>query len=132
MSPTIHHINILVTDLGKAVERFSALLGQTPSLESLPQRGANTARFKCGETYLVLVSPVTRESVLHQYLERNGEGVFLLSFTSNSLEDSLANLAVKGIAPCHEEPRKGLSNWWVTDIDVVPDLPTVIQLCEER
>jgi methylmalonyl-CoA/ethylmalonyl-CoA epimerase len=55
----IHHINFLVKDLDAAEQRYRALLGLGPAIrEALPERNVLTARFRLGESWLVLVQPL--------------------------------------------------------------------------
>jgi methylmalonyl-CoA/ethylmalonyl-CoA epimerase len=65
MPPTrIHHINFVVRDLEEAMTRFEQALGVAPFevIEHRP-RGAQVARTRIGESWIVLVSPYDPESV---------------------------------------------------------------------
>lgn len=130
MAGFIHHINILVEDLDNASRAFGALLHAQPTYESLPQRQAKTARFKCGDTYLVLVSPYTSDSALARRLASHGEGVFLMSFGVADLDDTLNTLLEEGAVTVSEQERQGLSGWRVQDVELNYSVDTVIQLCD--
>lgn len=124
----IHHINFLVRDLEKAASAFTKLLGSAPVYEALPARGAMSARFKIGEVWLVLVSPVDETGVIAIQLEAQGEGLFLLSFGVDNIDKTLSemtDLQSVGIQ------RKGLADWQVQDIEADYSLPTILQLCQQ-
>ena len=64
MIKRIHHINFIVNDLDQAVQRYRVLFGDPVGGEEfLPQRGVKLARFKVGETWLILVQPVDDEGM---------------------------------------------------------------------
>ena len=129
----IHHINFLVKDLDTAIEKYSAILGTHEFVkDDLAGRGVKTARVALGEQWLVLVQPVDPNSVPGQYLEKNGEGFFLLSFAVNGMEKTVESLSESGINTTSETDRKGLLNWWVRDIDLKETFGAQLQMCEER
>ncbi len=107
---TLHHINYVVKDLGKSAEYMKTVLQQKPIFESLGNRGAETARFQLGETWLVLVAPYDENSVVGQILKERGEGLFLLSLSTDDLESQIAELEQNGISMSDSGVRKGLAN----------------------
>jgi methylmalonyl-CoA/ethylmalonyl-CoA epimerase len=127
--PCLHHVNYLVRDLEHSVETLQAILRSEPIFESLPHKAALTARFRLGDTWLVIVQPVSRDSPLMPLLEERGEGLFLLSLGVASLDDTEARLADSGIEVIGDGPRKGLFDWTVRDIDAVSGLGPVLQIC---
>ncbi len=125
----IHHINFLVRDLDTAIERYQMLLGMAVTArESLPQRGVDTARFRVGDTWLVLVQP-TGDGVPAQHLEQHGEGFFLLSLEVDNLERSSA--ALQGTALATGAIRDGLDDWRIVDLEPTETFNAQIQLAEE-
>lgn len=127
----IHHLNILVRDLAQSASYWSALLQQQPDMDALPGRGVHTARFTLGETHLVLVSPESEASVLWPLLQKQGEGLFLLSLGTEDLKQSLDKLSAEQLAEPTSVVRQGLLNWQVCDISAPAFGEHVLQLCEE-
>ena len=97
----IHHVNFIVHDLDEAIARFERLLG-VKSFETVDHaaRGSRVAYCALGESWLVLVSPYDPESIPGRYLAEHGEGIFLLSLST----DKILN------------PRDGILDWQVEDI----------------
>ena len=118
MSNRIHHINFLVRDLQPAVERYRALLAfEEVQFEDLPARGVKTARFKLGETWIVLVQPVDPTGIPARRLEEQGEGFFLISYAVDDLDEA-TDLAIRaGVSVLGHKVREGLSDWQVRDLD---------------
>jgi methylmalonyl-CoA/ethylmalonyl-CoA epimerase len=117
MIKRIHHINFIVKDLKKAVQRYRILFGE-PVAESevLPQRGVKLARFKVGEIWLILVQPVDTESVPAKFLQQHGEGFFLISCQVDDVKKAASMVASKGIEVLDKLPRQGLDDWAVMDL----------------
>ncbi len=117
MIKRIHHINFIVKDLEKALRRYKVLFGDPVSeSESLPQRGVKLARFKVGETWLILVQPVDEESVPGRYLKQHGEGFFLISCQVDDVKKSARLVSSEGIRVLDPLPRQGLDDWQVMDL----------------
>jgi len=127
----IHHINFIVRDLGQAVARYRKLFGDpVTEAEELPQRGVRLARFRVGETWLILVQPVTTDSEPARFLQANGEGFFLLSCQVDDVRQAAEQAAAAGIGVKDRQPRQGLDDWQVIDLDAADLFGADIQLLE--
>ena len=126
----IHHVNLLVRDLDAAVERYTRLLGIKEFVfDSLSSRAVRTARFRAGDSWIVLVQPTGPEEP-QRVLDEEGEGLFLLSFDVSHLADaSEAILAADG--QLSGPPRIGLDGWSVVDLDRAELCGGRIQLTED-
>lgn len=121
----IHHINFVVYNIDQAVTYFSQLLGQEPIIEDLPQRKVNTARYKIGDAWLVLVQPISSTGVVADILARKGEGIFLLSFATQSIDEVLEQLALDDA-----EKRDGLDGWSICDLSPMEQFGAILQLTQ--
>ena len=129
----VHHINFLVADLENAAERYKDLFGLEPAeIETLPDRGVKTARFDLNGVWLVLVQPVDDESEPARILREQGEGIFLISFEVDDLEDARKRLVAKGAINESATARDGLLNWRVIDLNPESVFGAPIHLTEER
>ncbi len=131
MIKRIHHINFIVKDLDRAVERYRILFGD-PVAESevLPQRGVRLARFRVADTWLILVQPVTADSVPARFLEEHGEGFFLLSCQVDDVRQAAGRVAAAGIGVTDLGPRQGLDDWQVMDLEPADLYGVDMQLLE--
>tara|TARA_B100001063_G_C16654594_1_gene497766 strand:- start:127 stop:543 length:417 start_codon:yes stop_codon:yes gene_type:complete len=128
MIKNVHHINFLVKELDRAVAAFRKLSNVQPEFEALPSRGANSARFQLGNTWLVFVSPIDEHGTIASILKHKGEGIFLISFGSDDISKTLSGLPGN---PRSGDARKGLANWHVQDVSLDYDFGPILQLCEE-
>ena len=113
----IHHINFLVRDLESAIDRYRSFLQCEQVIrEDLPQRGVLTARFKIGETWIVLVQPLDPGKLPGRYLEEHGEGFFLISYKVDELAAASENAREAGVEVLNDTQRQGLADWRVVDL----------------
>lgn len=130
----LHHLNFVVRDLDAAVAAWERVLGLPPALrEDLPARGARTARFRIGESWLVLLQPTDPGGAPGRHLAQHGEGFFLLSFAVDDLEAATQRVQAQG-GRAIGSPRAGLGGWQVQDIGA-PALgagAAIVQLCKSR
>ena len=132
MFTRIHHVNLLVADLEAALSRYRRLLGLEPfDRAELASRGVRTARFRVGESWLVLVQPTDPESVPGRHLATHGEGLFLLSLGVESLAEATREISGRGGQFTSPAPRSGLDNWQVIDLDSDQFFNAQLQCCEE-
>jgi len=111
----LHHINFLVRDLDTAVATYENVLGVSVVVrDQLHERGVITARFRVGDTWIVLVQPTRDDTIPARYLEEHGEGFFLMSFEVESLENELDRL---GEGMFSGSVRSGVEGWRVVDLD---------------
>jgi len=128
----IHHLNLLVRDLDAAVERYRAALG-VDSFEygDLEQRGVRTARFRAGESWIVLVQPTDPDGEPGKHLAAHGEGLFLLSFGVDDLAPARAAVEAGGGQLLNQAPRTGLAGWQLLDLDPQQFFGATLQLTED-
>lgn len=131
MFKRVHHINLLVRDLDTAIERYKTTLGIHSFVrEDLPERGVQTARFKVGETWLVLVQPTNADSIPGRHLAEHGEGLFLLSLQTDDLTRAVASIQSNGGQFTSDSSRQGLADWRVIDLSSEQFFGSQIQLTE--
>lgn len=132
MLTKVHHINLLVRDLQSAVARYqTAFAIEQFEYGDLPERGVKTARFRVGETWIVLLEPTDAEGAPGRYLAEHGEGLFLLSLGVKSLSESRAHISTTGGGFGDAAERRGLEGWKVLDLDPGMFAGAMLQLTED-
>ncbi len=115
MVRSVHHINFIVRDLEDTIMRYEQILNMAvTSRDHLYERGVDIARFKLGDTWIILVQPTRPDTEPARYLEANGEGFFLMSLEVDSLEDEVNRL---GPEMFQGSERSGLDDWQVIDLN---------------
>lgn len=96
----LDHIAIAVHALSKAIPLYETLLGMRPqTTEEVPAEGVRVAFFATPGCHIELIEPLSAESTVGRFLQKNGEGVHHLSFKVADLDDTLKELATKGMQP---------------------------------
>ena len=128
MQHGIHHVNFIVRDLAAAVPAWERVLDMpVTSRDHLEGRGVDVARFRVGTLWLVLVQPVRPDTLPARYLDRHGEGFFLISFGVDSLDAELDRLG----AEWFDGPaRGGLDDWRIRDLDIARTFGALVQFTE--
>lgn len=131
MLKKIHHIDYVVRDLDRAVETFRRVSGIEPhGREHLAERGIDLARFLIGETWIILVQPVSPDSPVQAFLDRHGEGFFHIAYEVDDVERAAAEVRDRGIRPVNEVPRRGVEGWKLVDLEIEDTLGVMTQLVE--
>jgi len=90
------------------------------------------ARFRLSGIWLVLVQPLDPSGQPAQYLEKHGEGFFLMSCQVDNVRKAAEQASAHGINVLDSEPRQGLDDWQVMDLDPDDLFGATIQLVESH
>ena len=125
MAKSLDHVCILVKDIDQAIERYTTILSVTAP-QVLEQKIEKQESFAGQDRYLSaffrplgdgcniqLLQPLNPDSPLYKRLERHGEHIHHMAFTSPHLEETARLLKEKGVS-LH-------SDQWVSDPDK-PDM----------
>ena len=108
---SIDHICFAVKDLAKARKHYEEDLGLEPAVEYTSQKEAiKVVRYYVGEVALELMEPTRPDSDVGRFLERRGEGFFLISYRVDDVDSALGELKSKGVGTTDKEPRKLMGN----------------------
>jgi len=104
------HICILVRDIDQAIEHYTNILGAA-SPQLLKEEVTKEERFAGKDRYVTaffraagsgcdiqLLQPLDPQSPLFKRLEKHGEGLHHIAFTSSHLEDTFQQLKKKGVS----------------------------------
>ncbi|MFC2041033.1 VOC family protein [Chloroflexota bacterium] len=110
MVKSLDHVCLLVKDIDEAIKHYTDILSVVAP-EVLEQKIEKRESFAGKDKYLTvvftapgdgcniqLIQPLNPESPLYKRLERHGEHVHHLAFTSPHLEDTVQGLKEKGVA----------------------------------
>jgi len=129
MVQRIHHINFIVRDLEAAIAVYENILDmEVTARDHLEERGVAVARFKLGETWIILVQPTRPDTEPARHLDAHGEGFFLMSLEVNSINGEVNRL---GSGSFDGEERPGLDDWRVRDLNAGKTLGAQLQLVIE-
>jgi len=93
----IDHVVIAVQDLDAAVATYQRNFGLTKVSEGeVPSLGIRNAFLQIGEAQIELVTPLTKQGPVATFLDKHGEGIYLLALEVDNLDAAMAQLQSQG------------------------------------
>ncbi len=103
----IDHICIAVKDLAQAMKIYEETLGLELAHEYIAEsEKIKVARYYIGEVAFELMESTGPDGDVAKFIERRGEGVFLISYTVDDVEAGLKELKDKGKKTIDDKPRE--------------------------
>jgi methylmalonyl-CoA/ethylmalonyl-CoA epimerase len=103
----IDHICFVVHNLDEAVARYRDTLGMEPDgFYTAPSESIRVARYYLENVALELMEPTRPDSEVGRFLQKRGEGFFLISYRVDDVEEGLAELERKGHRTIDRVPRQ--------------------------
>lgn len=107
----IDHLCFAVKDLDAARANYESVLGfKLDTLYTAESEKIRVARYYVGEVAIELMEATGPDSEVAKFIERQGEGFFLISYRVPDVDDALAELKEKRMKTIDEEPRKLMGN----------------------
>lgn len=103
----LHHIGIAVRTLSEAVSRYEAMGLRAGPPEVVESEGVRLAFVQAGEARLELLEPLRSDGVIARFLERRGEGLHHVAFSTKDIRESTRELRSQGFQVLDEAPRRG-------------------------
>ncbi len=102
----IDHICIAVKDLAQARQIYEQTFGLELAVAYIAEsEKINVARYYLGEVALELMESTSPDGEVAKFIRRQGEGVFLISYSVDDVEAGLAELKSKGKKLIDQKPR---------------------------
>ena len=109
MFSRIDHIGVAVEDLDGAVALYRDRLGMREQhRETVEEFGVDAVLLEIGEGHVELLSPLTADSAVGRFLERNGPGMHHVAYQTSDIESALASVREAGMRLIDEQPRTGI------------------------
>ena len=103
----IDHICIAVKDIAKAEQSFEKIFGLTPDDRYTEEsEKISVVRYYIGEVGLELMSSTDPDGEVAKFIEKYGEGFYLLSLKVDDTEKALEELKEKNVPLIDDVPRK--------------------------
>jgi methylmalonyl-CoA/ethylmalonyl-CoA epimerase len=106
----IDHVGIAVADLDAAIAMYESAFGmRCVHTEVNEEQGVREAMLAVGDSgsYLQLLAPLSPDSTIARFLDRNGPGVQQLAYRVASIDAVSEHLRAQGMRLLYDEPRRG-------------------------
>ena len=107
MFTKIRVIHIAVNSVKEAAKDYSERFGlQVSSSSELPELGIRNAMLPIGEAVIELIEPIDRaQGPLARFLQNRGEGVYMMGWEVENLEETIQSLQEKGVRLTNADPE---------------------------
>lgn len=107
----IDHVAIAVRKFEMAIENYQEFLDTELRREEVPEQGVRVAAFDFGDSRIELIAPLTEESAVARFLDREGEGLHHLALRTDSIHEELDRADQLGITCLDSKPREGAEGY---------------------
>lgn len=105
-------LSVVVRDLETAVKRFEDLYGlKVNSRSESEEFGFKNAILPLGKGHIELLQPTDPTKAVARFLEKHGEGVYLVGFDVENVPDNVRRLREQGVRVTQPTPEAPLA--WV-------------------
>ena len=127
----LDHVAIAVRDLDAELGEYERLYGVRPLYrEVVEEQGVEEAMIAMGGSFVQLLQPLSPETPVGTFLEKNGEGLHHLAFAVADIDIALADLVSKGARLIDESPRIGGRGSRIAFVHPKQTAGTLIELVE--
>ncbi|WP_096434743.1 methylmalonyl-CoA epimerase [Alteribacter populi] len=127
----VDHIGIAVHSIEDALRFYADHLHLKVEAETeVPSEGVKVAFIPVGNTKLELLEPLTRDSPVAKFLEKKGEGIHHIAFSTHSLEDRIEQLKREGVPVLNEEPKVGAGGYPIAFLHPKAANNVLVELCD--
>ncbi|MHB8905818.1 MAG: methylmalonyl-CoA epimerase [Melioribacteraceae bacterium] len=128
----IEHIGIAVKNMEEAIKYYEGVLGfKCYLVEEVRTQKTKTAFFMVGQTKIELLESTDQLGPIGRFIEAKGEGIHHIAFAVNNLQDSLKEVATKGVQLIDTEPKRGSDNLNIAFLHPKSTRGVLTELCEK-
>ena len=132
MLEKIDHLGIAVKSIDAAREFFEKVLGLTcEGTETVESQKVKTAFFSIGETHIELLEPLSNESAVAKFLEKNGEGLHHVAYRTDNIDEQLKRAEEAGCRLINSTPVEGAGGKKVAFLHPKSTLGVLTEFCSE-
>ena len=106
----IDHVGIAVADLDAAIAMYETSFGmRCVHTEVNEEQGVREAMLEVGDSgsYLQLLAPLSPESTIGRFLDKNGPGIQQMAYRVKDLDAVSEHLRAQGMRLLYDAPKKG-------------------------
>lgn len=127
----VNHLGIAVRDLEKSMALFQQIFRvEKFHRETVADQKVDIASFKAGNVLIELTAPTDAESPIAKFIEKRGEGIHHVAFTTEGVNDELQRLAESGVQLINTTAQKGAHDMMIAFLHPKSTNGVLMELCE--
>ena len=128
----LEHIGIAVKNLEESNKVFAKLLGRPHyKIEEVETEGVRTSFFELSGVKIELLEATRPDSPIAKFIEKRGEGLHHLAFSSDNIESEMKTLSEEGFTLLSDQPKVGADNKRIVFIHPKTTNGVLTELCQE-
>jgi methylmalonyl-CoA/ethylmalonyl-CoA epimerase len=133
MLKSINHVGIAVKNLEESIELFKKIF-QFDEIhqEIVEEQKVKVASFKVGDVLIELTCPTNDESPIAKFIEKKGEGIHHIAFSSDDVQEELNRLKSEGINLINETPRHGAHDMLIAFLHPKSTNNVLMEVCQKK
>lgn len=105
----IDHIGVAVEDLDAAIALYRDRFEMAEQhRETVEEQGVDAVLLEIGDGHVELLAPLTPDTAVGKFLERNGPGVHHVAYRTDDIDAALEALRTAGTRLIDEQSRTGI------------------------
>jgi methylmalonyl-CoA/ethylmalonyl-CoA epimerase len=105
----IDHIGVVVDDLDGAIELYNERFEMREQhRETIEAFDVEAVLLEVGDGHVELLKPLSSESGIAKFLERNGPGLHHVAYQTSDIDSALEQVKAAGLDLIDQEPRRGI------------------------
>jgi methylmalonyl-CoA/ethylmalonyl-CoA epimerase len=105
----IDHIGVAVDDLDGAIELYrDSFSMREQHRETIAAFDVEAVLLEVGDGHVELLKPLSGESGIAKFLERNGPGLHHVAYQTSDIDSALEQVKAAGLELIDQEPRTGI------------------------
>ncbi len=128
----IEHIGIAVKSIEEAKKYYEGVLGlKCYATEEVSDQKVKTAFFKVGQTKIELLEATSEDSPVAKFIEKKGEGIHHIAFSTDNSENALLEAEHKGVQLIDKHSRKGAEGLMIGFLHPKSTFGVLTELCSK-
>jgi len=127
----INHIGIAVQSIDAVIPFYRDQLGmKSIGQEDVPEQKVRVAMLCVGESKIELLEPLSSDSPVAKFLEKNGQGIHHVAYEVEDIKAAIAKLAAEGCRMIDESPRNGAHGALIAFVHPKSSHGVLTELCQ--
>jgi methylmalonyl-CoA/ethylmalonyl-CoA epimerase len=127
----VNHLGIAVRDLTTSMELFEKIFRvESFHRETVTDQKVDVASFKVGDVLIELTAPTDADSPIAKFIEKRGEGIHHIAFTTEGVNDELQRLSLGGVQLINTTAQKGAHDMMIAFLHPKSTNGVLMELCE--
>ncbi len=132
MVSKIDHIGIAVNSIDEQLTYYSDILGlKIEKIETVPGEGVKVCFIKVGDTHIELLEPISDESPVKKFLDKNGQGVHHIAYATDDVVKTVLDMKGKDFRLLNEQPKQGAGGKLICFVHPKSTFGVLTEICQE-